>query len=639
MDILIKTLELENFKGIRNLIINFGKDTLISGENGSGKTTIIDAFTWLFFNKDSKGNTKFNIKTLDSTGKEINKLDHVVTAVLSIDGKEKIFSKKYAENWKRVRGQAAPTDYSTHATTYLIDDIPVTKKDYDAQIDAIIDEKVFKLVTNPNYFNGLHWEEQREILFNILGEVSTEEILNSNNELMALESLLEDGEENFIKKIKSQISKINKELETIPLRIDECNKNIIDKDFNALKTRKAFLEGELSKIDIDIQELHNSENLNNLKSKLADIKAEYMTKQNDLNNSIERPRQILESEYRKIKDEISSKKMRIEFTLDTIGRAEKDVDYYSREREKLVNEYKELNSKTFNVDDIKKSCPTCGQPLDPKVLKAKLEDMKANFNSDLGRRKEYIKNEGVKMAQHLKAAEEKLKDSKNKLEIIKDSKNKLEVELKEIEEKLKAIPKNSALENAAEYENKINDLQAQIDNYKNTNQLSEFTSLKNKYNEEIKTLINEIAAESNNKNLLVRMEELNTQTIELSNKLSELQEKEYLGEEFIRAKVNLYEDKINNKFNKVKFVLFNQQVNGGIKETCECSVNGVPYKDLNNAMKINAGIEIINVLCDYYRINAPIFIDNSESVNELENTKSQIIKLRVSKDKKLKIEV
>lgn len=74
MRMTIERMHIQNFKGIRDLEIDFGAVTRISGMNGTGKTTIPDAFSWVLFNKDSRGNAPgsydFHEKPLDGDGNE-----------------------------------------------------------------------------------------------------------------------------------------------------------------------------------------------------------------------------------------------------------------------------------------------------------------------------------------------------------------------------------------------------------------------------------------------------------------------------------------------------------------------------------------------------------------------------------------
>ena len=98
MQIKISNLKLKNFKGIKNLEINFeGKNANIYGKNATGKTTVFDAFKWLFFDKDSSDRKDFNIKTLDENNKPIHFLEHEVEAILLIDGVDMTFKKMLKE--------------------------------------------------------------------------------------------------------------------------------------------------------------------------------------------------------------------------------------------------------------------------------------------------------------------------------------------------------------------------------------------------------------------------------------------------------------------------------------------------------------------------------------------------------------
>ena len=148
-----------------------------------------------------------------------------------------------------------------------------------------------------------------------------------------------------------------------------------------------------------------------------------------------------------------------------------------------------------------------------------------------------------------------------------------------------------------------------------------------------------LSLQGQNEKIDERIKELEEQEKELAKAYEEQQRIIYLCEEYTKAYVDLVSDKINDSFDLVKFKLFENQINGGITETCEATFEGVPYSDLNNAAKINAGLDVINSLSDKLDLKVPIFIDNAESVNELIKTDTQLVRLVVSKDKELKIEV
>lgn len=137
-----------------------------------------------------------------------------------------------------------------------------------------------------------------------------------------------------------------------------------------------------------------------------------------------------------------------------------------------------------------------------------------------------------------------------------------------------------------------------------------------------------------------RVTELEEQQQQLAEEYEKLEHQLFLIEEFIRTKVDLLNERINSKFKYARFKLFDMQINGGLAETCETLFNGVPYgSGLNNAAKINVGLDIINTLSEHYGLTAPIFIDNAEAVTKFIETNSQLVSLVVSeKDKQLRVE-
>jgi len=137
----------------------------------------------------------------------------------------------------------------------------------------------------------------------------------------------------------------------------------------------------------------------------------------------------------------------------------------------------------------------------------------------------------------------------------------------------------------------------------------------------------------------VRIKELTDQERKLSAEFEDLERQLYLTEQFIRTKVKMLEEKINSKFKVARFKLFEEQINDGLRETCVVTVNGVPYPSMNNAARINVGLDICNTLSDHFKKSLPVFIDNAEAVSKLLPTAAQQIRLTVSaKDKTLRIQ-
>lgn len=249
MQIKIKTLKLENFKGIKNLTIDFKDTTNIYGDNAVGKTTIFDAYSWLLWDKDSLNRKDFAIKPYDKNGDEVHNLESVVEGDFSFDDTELNLKKIYKEVWTKKRG-STQAEFTGHTTDYYINSVPVKKREYNERIESALSEDNFNLLSNPLYFNQfLVKTERREILLSLIEDVKPEDIIAKNKDLEELD--LENYTVDELKKIaKDSARKINKDIESIPARIDELDKSKIhDIDFDALEFRKRSTLPAIKEID------------------------------------------------------------------------------------------------------------------------------------------------------------------------------------------------------------------------------------------------------------------------------------------------------------------------------------------------------------------------------------------------------
>lgn len=182
----------------------------------------------------------------------------------------------------------------------------------------------------------------------------------------------------------------------------------------------------------------------------------------------------------------------------------------------------------------------------------------------------------------------------------------------------------------------ITELKEEIKEF-NISQNTELVETKRELQKELEEINSQLAFKEVNKIADEKIKEYESEQKKLLIESEEIERIMNLCELFTKTKVDYISSDINSMFKLVKFKLFETQINGGINEICEATVDNVPFSDLNNAMKINAGIDIINTLSKYYGISTPIFIDNAESINILEVTESQVIRLVVSNDKELVI--
>ena len=654
MNIKLKTLELHNFKGIKKLKINLGMITNIKGANGLGKSTIMDSFMWLLFDKDSKDRKNFEIKTIDKNGEVMHGLEHSVIGTLEVNGHDIILGKTYKEKWTKKRGMATK-EFTGHETLYSINKVPVKKKDFEEKIKEILDEKIFKLVTNPYYFSSLPWKEQRAIIQEIIGNIDDEKVINYNNNLKPLEDAYEDSVENYSIRVKSTIKKLNDKIKQIPFRIDECNNTIVELNFNDLEVKKSSIENEIENIDEQLQDASKGNKiLLQYKQHLYDSKQEYQDKLNHAKSVAKNPLDSLQTELH----DHMQKVQECSYEINSLERDKRNLEEETKSLvrnisateenvQELRNEFMSINKRKFELDSRATVCPTCNRELDnsEEIIK----ELEEKFNLNKAKDKENINKKGQSLNKKIEEFKLKIDENKAKLfdiekllEELRNKKLKEEQEVKATEEKINNF--KTPLDSEIEFEDKIqleNEIKATKNDIENFN-LEDNSGLKDKKRKlqlELSEINRSLAFKDNNEKLRNRIEELENEERELSNKVAKLEGQVFLCEEFVRTKVELSESLINKKFKNISFKLFNNLINGGLEETCEILIDGVPFSNANTASQINAGIEVINTLSKHYGVQAVIFIDNAESVNKIADTDSQIIKLIVTNDKELVVEV
>lgn len=633
-------LSLKNFKGVKSFVLDTqGGNAKVFGDNATGKTTLFDAFVWLLFDKDSNNKKDFSIKTLDATGNELHMLEHEVECVFFLDGKPLTLRKVYAEKWTKKRGSAT-SEFSGHTTDYYIDGVPSKLKDYKVLVDSIVQEDVFKLLTSPAYFNEqLKWQDRRKTLLELCGDINDEEVIASDNSLASLPTILKGRTiEDHRKVIASRRSEINKELDKIPVRIDEIRRTIPDLD----GLDKPLLEAQISQLNNEIDDrmtqissIKNGKAVSDKQMLIQQIEMELMEiKQNHDSDSKEQIYQ-LKAKIQEEDSNVSILTSKLENLKNQKRHNDENVKRMDEQLQQLRQEWTEVNTQEFVHTDACE-CPTCGQDLPEEQVSAAREKALSQFNLQKSKRLEDINAKGKQGAtrkQEVVQENEKLVKEYEKISTQIAEKqavlSKLGEQFKQQESLVTDILDNPSY--VAKLQEKQN-LELEIKQLREMSQQSiqdvqlEIMELKQKRDQlqgDVGKFV--LVDQSNN-----RIEELSDQERELAAEFEKLEQELYLTEQFIRTKVNLLEEKINSKFKLARFKLFETQINGGLTEVCETTYQGVPYgSGLNNAAKINVGLDIIQTLSDYYGFKAPIFVDNAEAVTKLIDIDTQVISLIV----------
>ena len=630
----LKSLDISYFKGIRALHIEFDSGmTSIYGDNATGKTTVYDALTWLLFGKDSSGSAKFSIKPTGIPG-----VTPTVTAILEINGEPMKLCKTLREKWSKPRG-CAVAQYDGDTTEYTIDDVPRKEGEYKRMIAAIIDEGVFKLLTNVHAFaRDLPWKERRKQLAEVCGLPDDKAILTSASQFAELAAALGRRTVDEYKAVLMAERKgANKTLDSLPIRIDECERRVSELDvldYDKAQADKADLELQKGAVLADLSRLDGGTLLTAAEADAKHYEAEL--KALDAENAAHRASQNVP--VQDDRSTIQRKLGELSWTFNNLNKMMDDCEENVLKAEEQLEEYRavwrSIQAETFTGD----ICPTCGQKL-PAVeaaqAKAKFEQDKADREARLVKDSDLVKqNQAAQKAQYaeLKEKAAQVRDEYERIKAQLDAYIPPEVPVIEdlpgyAERRAKVV---QYMEEASEKICRIqSDQQAERDRL--NSQLSQL-------NMELTRVSQVLAAKAQLDETRARVDELKAEQRTQATALEEIDRKLAMCEDFTRYRCQFITDSVNSRFKLARFRLFTHQINGGVADCCDVMVDGVPYADLNNAMQINVGLDIIQTLSEHYGLRVPLVVDNAESVTKLQEIDTQVIRLVVSEnDKELRI--
>ncbi len=650
-------ITLQNFQGIRDLSFEFphGASASIYGDNATGKTTVYNALTWLLFDKASTSAKNFTPKTKGAAG-DLHHLDHSSEGVfLTDEGREITLKKTYHETYKKKRGSAVE-EFSGHTVEYSVDGVPCREKQYNETVISLCggDTEKPKMLTMPDYFpEKLTWEVRRKILLEICGDISDEDIISGNADLAELKSYLRMNgtseqyytTDEYRKIAAARRTEINKVLGEIPARIDEATKAIPDTsdlDEAAIAENIAILTKK--KNDLMTERVTAASGgaaatlrteIANARAALVEAKAQHLKIQNACNNDID-------AAINEAKREAANKRREVEDIELDIKRKRAERDRLDALRTKIVDEWRRVSASVWEGDTV---CPTCGQALPEE----KVAEMRDNFNLEKSRELEAINRRGKTEAskEQIAALDAGIAELEKKCDYAETLQAEAEVKADELNLH-RAIPAPfETTERYGELKTQITELEEKL------NDASACVSAAIKGIDGQIAAVNDALRDENDnqmkftmaENQKRRIAELEAHEKKLAAEFEDLEKGLYLCDLFTKAKVSALTDRINGKFKSVRFRLFQEQINGGLKEDCEVMIprgdgSLVPYTFANNAARINAGLEIIATLSEHWGVKMPVVVDNAESVVHLAETDTQVIRLVVSEfDPKLRLEV
>lgn len=649
----LNSMRIENFKGIAAFEFTpNGENVTVYGDNATGKTTLVDAFTWLLFDKDSQGAKDFNIKTLDAgSGLAIQAIDHSVEATLTTDdGSTITLQKIYREKWTKKRGSADRV-FDGHTTEHFVNGVPKSKGEYQAVVGGFASEKMFRMLTSPTFFSEqLTWQERRAMLVEAFGANVTDEMIIGNNpDLAPLREKMERVSIEDLKKVEMATrKKINEELQGIPGRIDEANKAIpegtsgspealaakaqkLARDVEALVQRKAtaLTGGEIATLQTQLAELGTVL----IEKRNAYMATTFNDLQTRLHGSIQRLNELKSAE--------TALDNHLHRNAEQGESCEREIANLRKENAAIVEQWTRQSAMKFVPGG---ACPTCGQDYPAHLI----DQQEADFNRTRAAALLTITDEGTRNKAAIEERTAKMyalaEEGRSLAAGLEDAKRQVtdqQAIVDTLAEQCKGVPGFEQTPDHAEIVAKQEGLEKQIAAMR-----ADYAPALEAINAEIEAKRQEL--EAANRAITAyemaraqrdRVKELQAREKELARHFEASEKNLYLIEQFQRLKTGALEESINTQFSLVRWKMFDEQINGGMTETCVCTVDGVPYSDLNNGSKINAGLDIIRTLSRHYGFSPCVFIDNSESVTSTLDMDSQVVKLVVSEaDKSLRVE-
>lgn len=655
--ILFKTLKLQNFCGIRTGVFDFGEDlTVISGDNGRGKSTIGNAIMYTLFGTDTNG-MQLDIKTFDENHNIIKEIEHSSELVMLVDGDEISFKRVLVDKWKG--------DKCTNTFKYIIDGELTTAGDFNKAVNNIFRENPFAWCISPNLFLGLTWQNQRSFLQSLAGDISVEDITKGEEKYDYLVELLKQKDiDAILHHLKHKRTEVQKELDAVPIRLAELDKALPEKqDWDALETEKAELKEKLVEIDNKVQQIRTGGadrvRLDGIRKKIefAEKRKRMMEQGADkesTDNMTKHQSDVLNANaaFNKAESTVDNLKA----VMSGYPTTEVQINAQIEECKKKVGDFnkrsEEIAKRSWEWDDKNGFCPQCGQALplgDVQLLK---QESQNRFNSQKAEDMKELNNEFAKLQSaytELNKELEKLNDDRqtttNQLVKAHQALNDAEKHKAEVDAD---VPRTyeQILASKEEYQQvlkEISELQAELDKPSESNE-DEYKLLQT-LNEERKPLSNRydevlelIASKASYDNTMSHIEAAQNDKTTFQEQLDDIDAKLNTTNEFYQLSCKALEDKVNQHFRFVKWSLFLPKLDGEKKPYCECYHNGVPYSRLNGAAKVNAGIDIARTIGQFYDVSVPVVLDECESVNHPLSTGGQQIRLVVSKDDKLKVE-
>lgn len=631
MKIELLNLTIENFKGIKELNLNLnGGNAWIKGENGTGKTTVADAFFWLFSNSNSDQRSNFNIIPLDQSGSVIDFIKPTVEAEIKADGHKIRLKKVYKQVWTKKRG-AEQQELTGHTTDYFFDDVPVSKSDYENRLNEVVKSDLFRSLADVKYFCGSTTPQyRRNVLIDVAGDITDEDIISEYADLSELPSILNERSIDDYRKVLNRNRRaINRKLDEIPASIKERlhgRPDIENISAGSLTDQLTEIDDGIAQYRQKIAELGTGIDLATKKTELIKAQSELDGIQGQVKKRYEATKMELSGNKNSKLMDSSLKHHELTTTINQINQLEADMALNKNRRDKLMDDWETENRKRFQS---KPKCFACGQSLPPEMIGRQREDFNKNQDKVLAAielKGDDLKNQFESMQKKHETETKHAEYISREIETINDRIKEIDANIEQIEKDIIAATHNEA----KPIRERIAGLTTEIES------INDGMAPKRKAIEDaISSMVDNRKIVQAELDKITKAREIDDRVDELELELKAqgkaLERNAYeagLLDKFLRYRAEYIENTVSGHFEITEWKLFEELIGGGYKDVCEPLFEGIPYNtDLNTGARLNVGLDVIATLSKRYDIKCPVFIDNAESITSWIPTDQQIIRL------------
>lgn len=633
--IILKRIEMHNFRGAKEQITDFNADiTTISGRNGLGKSRHADAFIWCLTGKDTQDRTDFEIKTRDIDAETLKKADASVQLTLNIDGQDVKLKRSLVERWETPKGQIEEV-FKGNKTVCYFDDVPVSVKDYASRVNEIIGSNIFKILTNPNYFcDILDWKIRRAILSCLVG-ISNDDAIAKKPELAAvLKEMNGKSEDDFAAWLRAQLAPLKDKPKEIEIRIRQIQEDMpAEQDWTELEKQIANLESEIEEKQILLHD--NADESAAFVSKKYELQGEIDKLMREQRELVRKEEDAIQHTFDRANDEYIhqlSQKRDLEDRISRANRRISDIEQSKQHTQSIIDVAVSTKTRLASQYDAIKSgnalCPTCGGKMTDKLAGELLPDI----INQIDQQNEIIKNgEDTLLNADNSIQNYKTEITTNEAELAKISGLTAPIKPAVVAETIKGY--NDLTQRINEAKERLTDFTATHSNDETDKIKSELANLK----DECTDLKVQLANRERRHDFNERILDLNKKAEEIAIQRAALERLQYLFMQLRYVKADILQQRVNAMFTQVQFKMFTTTLDGNIQEACIPLIGGAYYGSANSAAKLNAGLDIINTMCRFYDVCAPIWIDNAEGINHITPTTSQQIRLVVTDEETLTI--